>query len=254
MINNKLKIPLLCILMFIMSYSIHAQIQNNPPMRQVLGTTGGSGTFSWGTIDYTVGEVMVTTDLAASPFSSVKWLTQGFQQPENNALTMEAVGVNSSCIGANNGSVNLAVINSSGTVTYSFQGSTFGSTYLFTNLKPGIYSYTVKDPNFSITGTVDIKEDQVDCGSQLVVYKGFTPNGDGHNDFWIIDGITNFATNSVYIYNRWGDLIWNADNYNNESVVWDGKNKKENELPDATYFYIIQAGGKVYKGWVELTH
>lgn len=254
MINKILKLSFLCLLTLGLHHTAAAQVQNVPPMRQVLGTAGGSGTFPWGTIDYTVGEVMVTSDSTASPFSSVKWLTQGFQQPEDNAFSVEAVGVNSTCIGASNGSANLSVINNSGTVTYSWQNSAFGPEFLFEDLAPGTYSYVVKDGNFSIPGTVTITEDQVDCGAQLVIYKGITPNQDGHNDNWQIDGITNFKTNIVSIYNRWGDLVWTKKNYDNEAVVWDGKNTKDSNLPDATYFYIIEAGGKVYKGWVELTH
>src|ERR1035437_1426224 len=140
MINKKFKISTLCLLMLVMCYSIQAQVFDTVPMRQVIGTTGGSHTFTSGpigSIDYTVGEVMVTTDSTTTPFSTVKWLTQGFQQPENNALSLEAIGVNSTCIGANNGSVNLAIINSSGTATYKWNNGAFGATHLFTNLGPG---------------------------------------------------------------------------------------------------------------------
>lgn len=257
MVNKKLKLSSLCFLFLIMFFITQAQVQNVPPMRQVLGSTGGTYTFTSGpigSIDYTVGEVMVTTDSTASPFSSVKWLTQGFQQPDNNALSIDAIGVNSTCIGADNGSANLAVISGTGTVTYSWNNSPFDTIHLFKNLAPGTYSYTIKDVNFSISGTVYIGEDQVDCGAQLIIYSGITPNGDGRNDNWQIDGITNFKTNNVSIYSRWGDLVWNKGNYDNEKVVWEGKSNKEKLLPDATYFYIIEAGGKVYKGWVELTH
>ncbi|MGZ6520120.1 MAG: T9SS type B sorting domain-containing protein, partial [Bacteroidia bacterium] len=71
-----------------------------------------------------------------------------------------------------------------------------------------------------------------------------------------IDGITNIKENTVSIFNRWGDLVWNCDNYDNvtDGKVWKGKSNKNGELPDATYFYVINAGGKTYKGWVELTH
>ncbi|MCE9538785.1 MAG: hypothetical protein K8R85_06160, partial [Bacteroidetes bacterium] len=62
MIDKILKLLFLCILMLGLYHTTTAQVQNVPPMRQVLGTTGGSGTFPWGTIDYTVGEVMVTSD------------------------------------------------------------------------------------------------------------------------------------------------------------------------------------------------
>lgn len=254
MINKILKLSFLCLLMLGLYHTTAAQVQNVPPMRQVLGTTGGSGTFSWGTIDYTVGEVMVTSDSTASPFSTVKWLTQGFQQPEDNSLRNTSFGDTSKCIGANNGIAHLSVINSSGTVTYSWENAAFGPKSLFEDLPPGTYSYVIKDGNFSIPGTITIIENQLDCGGVLVIYKGITPNQDGYNDNWQIDGITNFKTNIVSVYNRWGDLVWTKKDYDNDAVVWDGKNTKGIALPDATYFYVIEAGGKVYKGWVELTH
>ena len=86
----------------------------------------------------------------------------------------------------------------------------------------------------------------------ITFYNGITPNGDGKNDSWILDGIDSL-TNSVSIFNRWGDLVWKEDNYDNVNVVWVGKNNKGVELPPATYFYIIHAKGGPYSGWVELT-
>lgn len=240
-------------LILLAGMELQAQVQNNPPMRNVLGTSGGTGTLPSGmTIDYTVGECMVTT---AGPFST-KFLTQGFQQPNdaNSTLNESVNSVNSTCIGANNGSVMFQNYTSTGPVTVNFNNSGFGTTLLFTGLAPGRYPYTVTDGNFSINDTVTISEDQVDCGQQLIFYKGITPNGDGHNDTWVIDGITNFATSKVQIYNRWGDLVWQGDDYDNASVVWSGKSSRGADLPDATYFYLVEAGGKVYKGWVELTH
>lgn len=252
MINKKIKHTCICFLLFGF-HTMQAQVQSNPPMRQVLGTTGGSGTLSSGTsIDYTVGECIIAT---VGPFNT-KFLTQGFQQSDVNGSTLnETVNtINSSCIGANNGSVMFQNISATGPVTVSWNGGSAGSTTLFSNLAPGNYPYVVSDGNFTITDTAVITEDAVDCGDQLTFYHGFTPNGDGHNDAWEIDGITNFAESKVQLYNRWGDLVWKADNYNNTTVVWEGKNSKGENLPDATYFYLVEAGGKTYKGWVEVTH
>lgn len=257
---SKRKSSTLFLLMLVLSFTIQAQVFDTVPMRQVLGSAGGTATVTFGNtpyiIDYTVGEVVVTTDSLTAPFS-IRWLTQGFQQPENSRFSVEEFKVNSTCIGANNGSVNLSAINNSGTVTYNWNNNGFGAQFLFTDLAPGNYPYIVKDASASYSGTVHITEDQVDCTTQLVVYKGITPNGDNHNDNWQIDGITNFEKNSVTIYNRWGDLIWSAVNYNNQSVVWAGTNKSGNPLPDATYFYIIELNGKICKeckGWVEVSH
>jgi gliding motility-associated-like protein len=89
------------------------------------------------------------------------------------------------------------------------------------------------------------------CG--LVIYNGFTPNGDGHNDFWFIDGISDDSKNRVTIFNRWGERVWEVFNYDNHNNKWDGQNYKGEYLPDGTYYYLINYKGDQLKGWVELT-
>jgi gliding motility-associated-like protein len=72
-----------------------------------------------------------------------------------------------------------------------------------------------------------------------------TPNGDGYNDFWVIDNIQRFQPCKVAIYNRWGDELYSSSNYQNN---WDGKYKGKN-LPEGSYYYVFEANnGKVYKG------
>lgn len=235
-----------------MHFSLSAQLQPNP--RQVLGSTGGTGTMPAGvTVDYTVGEVMVTTYTPGSPFT-IKTLTQGFQQPENTLSVTEA-SVNSTCLGANNGSIALTPLNAQGSVNYIWIPSVAGDTNVATNLSPGTYQYVISDGIDSIAGTVVILEDQVDCKDIVFsFYTGITPNGDGNNDNWQIDSIIFFPDNMVSIYNRWGDLVWAGKNYDNVNVVWEGKNRAGKDLPDATYFYLVEVDNKIYKGWVELTH
>ncbi len=88
----------------------------------------------------------------------------------------------------------------------------------------------------------------------IKVNNAFSPNGDGLNETFIIDNIEEFTANHVYIYNRWGQLLWNKSGYNNVSVVWNGKDNSGNNIAAGTYFYIIEnVGGKTLKGWVELT-
>ena len=64
---------------------------------------------------------------------------------------------------------------------------------------------------------------------------GISPNGDGKNDVWIIDFIEQFPENVVEIYNRWGELLFHADGYQQD---WDGTYNGK-ELPIGTYYYII---------------
>jgi gliding motility-associated-like protein len=249
MIRNKY---ILIITFAIIHLSMYSQVQPNP--RQVLGTTGGSNTAPWGTVDYTVGEVMVTTYSPGSPFT-IKTLTQGFQQPDD-VLGVTEASINSTCIGANNGSIALTPLNAHGPVTYTWNPSVAGNTNFASNLAPGTYNYIVSDSvGDSIAGSVVILEDQVKCKEIILsFYTGITPNGDGFNDTWVIDSIIYFPDNIVSIYNRWGDLVWSAKHYDNVNVVWDGSNRGGKQLPDATYFYLVETQKEKFKGWVELTH
>ncbi|WBX77665.1 HYR domain-containing protein [Tenacibaculum ovolyticum] len=77
---------------------------------------------------------------------------------------------------------------------------------------------------------------------------GFSPDGDGINEYWEIDGIENYPNNQVLIYNRWGDLIFETTGYNNASNVFRGiANKKRNlgagKLPEGTYLFHIKIKG-----------
>ena len=91
------------------------------------------------------------------------------------------------------------------------------------------------------------------CDS-LIIYTGFSPNDDGLNDLWVIDGIQFFDSNRVFIYNRWGDSVNYFENYDNRENVWNGYSDDGNRLPDGTYYYIIRIPEKApYKGWVQIT-
>ena len=72
--------------------------------------------------------------------------------------------------------------------------------------------------------------------ADLVVYTGFSPNGDGINDVFFIEGVENFPDNELNIFNRWGNEVYFEQGYLN---TWDGSwNGKL--LPDGTYFYVFQ--------------
>ena len=71
--------------------------------------------------------------------------------------------------------------------------------------------------------------------------KGFSPNGDNKNDFWRIDGIEGFPTNTVKIFNRWGGQIAEISGYDNNEHVWMGESKDIRAGIESTYFFIISA-------------
>lgn len=64
----------------------------------------------------------------------------------------------------------------------------------------------------------------------------FTPNGDGINDNWYIEGISSYPDNEVFVYNIYGNEVYSKKKYTND---WQGTYNGAT-LPDGTYFYIIK--------------
>jgi len=77
----------------------------------------------------------------------------------------------------------------------------------------------------------------------------FTPNGDGFNDFWIVNDPKILPPTKVHVYNRSGKLIYSHTNYQN---TWDGQ-YEGNPLPQAAYYYIIEdVSGQIFKGAITI--
>ncbi len=75
--------------------------------------------------------------------------------------------------------------------------------------------------------------------SELFVPKGFSPDGDGENDEFIIYGAEKYNV-SLTIFNRWGNIVYENKSYKNE---WTGIANQGivigEKLPDGTYFYMV---------------
>ncbi|GAK78050.1 hypothetical protein JCM19296_3659 [Nonlabens ulvanivorans] len=81
------------------------------------------------------------------------------------------------------------------------------------------------------------------AGNEIVVYNGMTPDGDGLNDTLIIRGIEALPGNQLYIYNRWGRLVYQKDNYDNSFSGIANANatiKSDKELAAGTYYYVLK--------------
>ncbi len=79
----------------------------------------------------------------------------------------------------------------------------------------------------------------------LLAYEGFSPDGDGMNDVWRIRGIENYPNNTVRIFNRWGNLVFEIKGYNNQDQAWSSHSTAglvAGDVPDGTYFYLIDLG------------
>ncbi|MDP3929972.1 MAG: gliding motility-associated C-terminal domain-containing protein [Bacteroidota bacterium] len=147
--------------------------------REVIGSAGTFATSAYGSMEWTVGEVMTETYASNGNF-----FTQGFHQPS----ILEVI------------------------------------------IKP----------------------------TDLFIPEGFSPNLDGINDVFVVRGIENYPANSIKIYNRWGQQVFEASPYTN---TWEGKFQSGltvggDKLPVGTYFYLLDLGNgtSIYKGTIYLNN
>ena len=107
----------------------------------------------------------------------------------------------------------------------------------------------VKDAGgLTATAKITIEIEKIDKKNIVNPLKGFSPDGDGINDLWLIQGIEAFPDNEVKIFNRWGNLVFNTRNYNNNNIAWRGESDgrgsaAERNTPETTFFYIITING-----------
>lgn len=83
---------------------------------------------------------------------------------------------------------------------------------------------------------------------ELIIYSGFSPNFDDVNETFTVLGIYQFPDNRMEVYNRYGNLVFDMDGYDNS---WEGTHYDGEPLPEGTYFYVFEDGkGRTYTGYV----
>ncbi|MDO5968490.1 gliding motility-associated C-terminal domain-containing protein, partial [Flavivirga aquimarina] len=120
-------------------------------------------------------------------------------------------------------------------------------------------------PSFEIVTDTSDDGDDVDGNTEddptetalgcLIVINEFSPNGDGVNEFLIINCIENYPNNRLEIYNRWGNIVYKKQGYRNE---FDGTSNGRStingteKLPVGTYYYVLDLadGSKPKVGWL----
>ncbi len=96
----------------------------------------------------------------------------------------------------------------------------------------------IKATEYDFCSYPTINLDSVFVSDALIVFDAFSPNGDGKNDFFIIQALDLQAENEVAIYNSTGILVFAAKNYQNN---WDGTSPAGKDLPMGSYYYIIKS-------------
>lgn len=84
---------------------------------------------------------------------------------------------------------------------------------------------------------------------QILFNQALSPNGDGVNDIFLIDGIKTYPDNQVVIINKNGAEVFKKKGYDNERVVFDGRNNSGDKLPAGTYYYAVEI--KTGAQWVQ---
>lgn len=111
-----------------------------------------------------------------------------------------------------------------------------------------------------VCDTVDECAEQlltIEVSGALTIYNAISPDKNGLNEKFILENIQAFddtKKNHVTIFNRWGDVVFEVDDYNNDDHVFIGVNKNGKDLPSGTYYYTIEyAGGRKAKtGYLSL--
>lgn len=79
----------------------------------------------------------------------------------------------------------------------------------------------------------------------IEIYNSISPNGDGVNDELLIRNIDFYPNNTLEIYNRWGVLVYEANGYGQNDVLFKGLSdgrttiNRNEELPEGSYFYTL---------------
>jgi len=125
-------------------------------------------------------------------------------------------------------------VNSDGSITYTSNAKYVGE---------DSFIYEITDEN----GLKDFATVRMTITyAELLIPNAVTPNGDGKNDLFVIQGLENYDNGDLTIFNRWGNEVYRSHSYQQD---WGAAGVSE-----GTYYYrlvLIKNGVEtIHKGWV----
>ena len=133
---------------------------------------------------------------------------------------------------------------SGGIEPFSYSWSTGDTSSNIISISPMVtqdYSLTISDG----CGDPEIGNSTVWVQCPIEEINIFTPNSDGNNDFFIPINIEQYENITLKVFNRWGKIVYEQINYNND---WDGTHYKSGkELKEGVYLYIIETNSEKYE-------
>jgi gliding motility-associated-like protein len=152
--------------------------------------------------------------------------------------------------GCNGKNYEINIVNSSdfSNATYSWTGPngfvSFTQNIVVPNLEIGTYNVEVTDALGCKSSSFAVVEN-----TNCFIPNGFSPDDDGINDYF---DLTGYNVKKIYIYNRYGRLVYDKDNYINE---WKGQTNDNKRLPASTYYYVLEFNeGESKTGWVYVSY
>jgi len=154
-------------------------------------------------------------------------------------------GYNVTFYGGSDGNITTTV--NGGTSPFSFVWSNGATTQDLGGLTAGSYTLEVTDSHgCKFDAHIILTEP-----GGLQMPTGFSPNFDGLNDYFVVHGLDAYPNNHLLVFNRWGNEVFSKYYYTNN---WGGTNNAGQELPDGTYFVILEINNGQIKlnGYVDI--
>ena len=181
-------------------------------------------------------------------------LKSGFEQNDDNRSLELLLEVNfPGCFDGNNGVLSITALGC-GNIASILLETQEGEEIAVDEVAPGFYTVTVTTDEGCESSLLFQVASPALAPCDLEVYTLVTPNGDGNNDVWFIGNIDapEYRDNAVKVFNRWGQLVWEAVQYDNVNVVFEGVDTNGGRLPEGTYYYEVHLGGQSFTGYLTL--
>ncbi len=114
-----------------------------------------------------------------------------------------------------------------------------------------IYTVMITDPNgceFEDQVEICVVDDPIAIFKEISI---ITPNDDGKNDALRFPGLEGYPDNTIQVFNRWGNLIYEKDGYQTDEERWDGTFGGD-ALPPDTYYYILKFDTYTFKSSITI--
>jgi gliding motility-associated-like protein len=227
-----------------------------------LTVTGGATPYSY---LWSNGSILKNQDkLAAGKYTVIVTDTNNCKTQKVVSLTEPNVLLlsldqltDATCKTSTDGIISLLI--TGGIAPYKYLWNTGDTTINLINIPSNTYQLTATDSNgCKVQSTYSVTYNREKCEQDVFVPAGFSPDNDGINDGFVIDGVEKFPDNYLRIYNRWGTVVFEERGYKNtwKGTLETGANSSENiPLPSGTYFYVLEleVGAKAISGYVYIS-